>query len=323
MASIPDTTKPAHSPADAVSYGLDLDSALNDFSISFSNNPSFSNDRPSNYVVNLSKEWKDDMGLHLLQRSMLPPRSFKCIITLAGSLRVAEDYAGSMKLSVKVPLADLVLDEQKTTTSGNDFVLQMKLVDPSKTFTLQDNFDTFDRLKVRIGGPAIQEIKARGFQLAERDVPSLGNQSALFGPIIIQCRYLRITIKEWQAINDPEVFSPEVTSMIGSESSHNAALKGNTHNQAETNTLGSSEESAVTTHKLPIVTKRPCSCWERDENGRLDKAKGGADESSAKHSDACESHWAALFGDYVQANKLKQARVGSGGMMASRWAAGA
>lgn len=160
MASVPDTTKPTHSPADAVSYGLDLDSALNDFSISFSNNASFSNDRPSNYVVNLGKEWKDDMGLHLLQRSMLPPRFVKCIITLTGSLRIAEDYAGSMKQSVKVPLTDLVLDEQITSRSSNDFVLQMKLADPTKTFTLEDNFDTFDRRKIRIGGPAVQEVKA-------------------------------------------------------------------------------------------------------------------------------------------------------------------
>lgn len=92
-----------HSTPDAVSYGLDLDSALNDFDISFSTNASFSNDRPTNYVVNLDKGWKDDMGLHLLQRSMLPSRSFKCIITLIGSLKIAEDYAGSMKQSVKVP----------------------------------------------------------------------------------------------------------------------------------------------------------------------------------------------------------------------------
>lgn len=312
-----------HSTPDAVSYGLDLDSALNDFDISFSTNASFSNDRPTNYVVNLDKGWKDDMGLHLLQRSMLPSRSFKCIITLIGSLKIAEDYAGSMKQSVKVPLVDLVLDEQNTAHRNNDFVLQMKLADPEKSFTLEDNFDGFDRRKFRIGGPAIQEVKVRGFQLAERELSSQGSQSTSSDPIIARCRYIRITVKNWQAINDPEVFSPEVTSMIGNPSSHKAVTKSNVHDQRDSKILGPSEEDVITTPKQPINLKRPCSCWKRDENNSLDTMEGIVDEPSAKHSDACETGWAALFGDYVQENKRKQARVGSGGMMASRWAAGA
>lgn len=77
------------------------------------------------------------------------------------------------------------------------------------------------------------------------------------------------------------------------------------------------------TSSQPVNNKRPCSCWKREETtgGSADDAAGT--EDGGKHSDACESQWAALFGDYVQENKLKQARAGSGGMMASRWATGA
>lgn len=212
VASTTDTMDAAHTPADAVSYGLDLDAAVNNFDVSFSTDAAFSDDRPNTYVVDLGKDWKDDMGLHLLQRSMLPRRNVKCILTLTGSLRIAEDYGGAMKQFVKIPLESLTFDEQNSTSadnvSNNDFILQLKLSDPTKTFTLEDNFDTFDQQKFRIGGPAIQEVKARGFQLAERDQSTLQ-------PLIIKCRFVRITIKYWQSITDPEVFSPEVVSMIG------------------------------------------------------------------------------------------------------------
>jgi len=263
------------------------------------------------------------MGLHLLQRSMLPTRAFKCIITLTGTLRVAEDYAGTMKQFVKVPLSDLILDEHDTNPSGADFILQMRLADAGTTFTLQDNFDNFDRQKFRIGGPAIQEVKARGFQIAEQDDSNPANQSASYEPIIAKCCYLRITIKDWHTINDPEVFSPEVVGMIGTVSNPNAFLKSNSQNQAGIKTTGPSEENTSTTPRQPITTKRPCSCWKRDESVGLDTTEGGNEASVVKHSDACDSDWAALFGGYVQENKLKAARVGSGGMMSSRWAAGA
>ncbi len=328
MAFIQGTTDPAQSLADAVSYGLDLDSTLNDFTVSFSTDAHFSNNRPNDYVVNLNTNWKDDMGLHLLQRSLLPPRNLRCVITLTGSLRITEDYGGAMKQSVKIPLADLALDEQNSTLGGmassDDFFLQIRLSDPGETFTLEDNFDSFDRRKFSIGGPAIQEVKARGFQLAKRDTIGSESHTASFEPIVTKCRYLRITVADWKTISNPEVFSPGIISVIGN-AGNNGGASSNIVQQPANDKKGSSstERNANITRNHPVNTKRPCSCWKRDETGGLDKPEGRTDDGAVKHSDACESHWAALFGDYVQENKLKQARAGSGGMMASRWATGA
>jgi len=321
-------TDSVHSPIDAVSSGLDLDSNLNNFAVSFSTDARFSNDRPNNSVISLDKEWTDDMGLHLLQRSMLPPRTLKCIITLAGNLRITEDYGGAMKQSVKVPLNELVLDEPNTTlvnsASSTDYILQMKLAEPSRTFSLEDNFDNFDRRKFHIGGPAIQEVKARGFQLAELEHSDTANNSTSYEPILSKCRFLRITIKNWRNVTNPEVFSPEITSMIGNAGiPDRESMKRLQESSVGKTEVPFSQQSTNPTTRQPFNTKRPCSCWKRDENGSLAEEDGRTNNEGTNHSDACASQWAALFGGYMQQNKLRQTRASSGGMMASRWASGA
>lgn len=132
-------------------YGLNLNSEEVGFSITLSKDSTFS---PTT-SIHLSRAWQDDMGLHLLQRSMLPQRVLKCMITLNNLLKISESYNTMMRRSVYISLSDLSLIKDKEVDSNYEIVLQVTTDKPVELL------EHFEPSKFNLGRLAKIEMDAR------------------------------------------------------------------------------------------------------------------------------------------------------------------
>lgn len=282
---------PPLDPVDLTEHGLNLNSTLASFEITFAPTPSFDKS-----VVNLTKYWQDDMGLHLLQRSMLPLRLVRCIITLNGILKIIESYESVMGRSVQVRLSELILEDG--IEKGTDFVLQLRVAGKQQTFSLEEHFEAN---KFKLGGVAKREIAARGFQIAGVKENQL---------LITQCRHLRIVVKDWRTIQDPTEFSPRIVNLInGARDLRNIRSVSTGDHAIPVKIIG--DELDVVSPRVIMDVKRPCACYNTDASED--------NEAGIKHSDVCDSRWAVLFDKYAASVRSRKA---TGGLSSSRWAAG-